>query len=108
MSIQLTDEEIRKKAVARVQAKKGFFTHLTVYLAVNIFLWVIWLINMGGNSWGFGGMRGLPMWPLFPTVGWGIGLVIHCLSVFAFHGGWEDNEVEKEIARIKKTGGNSQ
>jgi len=105
MSTQMTDEEIRKKAVERVQAKKGFFTHLAVYLAVNIFLWMIWLINTGGALWGTGGMRSWTMWPIFPTVGWGIGLIIHFLSVFAFHGGWEDNEVEKEINRMKKNGG---
>jgi len=103
MSTQMTDDDIRRKAIARVQAKKGFFTHLTVYLAVNIFLWVIWLVTTGGTAWGTGSMRGY-MWPLFPTLGWGIGLVIHCVSVFAFHGGWEDSEVEKEIARMKKTG----
>jgi hypothetical protein len=104
MSTQMTDDDIRRKAISRVQAKKGFFTHLVVYLAVNIFLWVIWWVTMGGTSWG-GGMRGFPMWPIFPTIGWGIGLVIHCLSVFAFHGGWEDSEVEKEIAKMKKSGG---
>jgi len=32
----------------------------------------------------------------------GIGLVAHCLSVFVFHGNWEESEVEKEVQRIKK------
>jgi hypothetical protein len=107
MSVQMTEDEIRQKALDRVRAKKGFFTHLTVYIVVNLFLWSIWAITMGA---GFGGpgwsMRGF-MWPIFPTLGWGIGLVIHCVSVFAFHGAWEDKEVEKEMARIKKGSGTS-
>jgi hypothetical protein len=102
MSTQLSDDEIRKKAVERVRAKKGFFTHLSVYLAVNVFLWVIWAMTT--SPWGFaGGMHNVPAWPLFATVGWGIGLVIHCLSVFALHGGWEDQQVQKEIEKIKKS-----
>ena len=104
MSTQLSDDEIRQKAVQRVRAKKGFLTHLTVYLTVNAFLWIIWALTASG-MFGMGvGMRSWP-WPIFATVGWGIGLVIHGVSTFAFHGGWEDSEVEKEVARMKKTGG---
>jgi len=40
-------------------------------------------------------------------VGWGIAIVIHFFTTFPFHGNWEDREIEKEIARIKKSGGNS-
>jgi len=107
MPTQMTDEEIRKKARERVQAKKGFFIHLTVYLAVNSFLWVIWLVTMGGSLAGSAGTHVWQTWPLFPTLGWGIGLVMHFFSVFAFQGNWEENEVEKEVARIKKSGGDS-
>lgn len=102
MSTQLSDEDIRKKALERVRARKSFFTHLTVYLAVNAFLWIIWAVSV--TTWGAtGGMRGVPMWPLFPTVGWGIGLAIHCVSVFALHGDWEDRQVQKEIEKMKKS-----
>ena len=44
-------------------------------------------------------------WPVFPTVGWGIGLVFHGLGVFAFHGGWEQKEIDREIEQIKKSKG---
>lgn len=108
MSTQMSDDEIRKMAVRRVRRKKGFFSHLMVYIIVNAFLWCIWALSAGLFNWGpWWGMHDgrLYMWPLWVTVFWGIGLLFHCLSVFAFHGGWEQSEVEKEIQRIKKSGG---
>ena len=31
-----------------------------------------------------------------------MGLIFHGLSVFAFHGGWEQKEIDREIEQIKK------
>lgn len=108
MSSQMSDEEIRRKAWARVHAKRGFFIHLSVYIIVNAFLVCMWAVSMAGGNWGSGwGMhagRGY-FWPLWIIVFWGIGLVVHCLSVFVFHGNWEQKEVEKEVQRIKKSAG---
>jgi hypothetical protein len=105
MSNQLSDEEIRKKAQERVKDKKGFYTHMTVYLIVNAFLWLLWVFTMGSiNMMPGWGMRGWIPWPLWVTVGWGIGLLFHCFGVFVFHSGWEEKEVQKEIDKMKKTG----
>jgi hypothetical protein len=110
MSTQMTDDEIRKIAVHRVRAKKGFFTHLTVYIIVNAFLVLIWAIGSSaayyGPAWGMMSGR-VYFWPAWVMAGWGIGLILHCLSVFVFHGSWEQNEVEKEVRRIKKNSGAS-
>lgn len=96
MPYELSDEEIYKLARERVNEKKGFFTHLTVYVLVNILLVVIWAFTS----------RGFP-WFVFPLGGWGIGLLFHFLGVFVFsqHGtsDWEQKEMEKEIERIKKS-----
>jgi hypothetical protein len=111
MSTQLSDDEIRKKAVEKVKAKKGFFTHLAVYVVVNGFLWFIWATTVAQSMWSGGwGMRdgGWYPWPIWPMAGWGIALILHALTVFSFVGNWEENEVEKEIARMKKTGGPGQ
>ena len=108
MSTPMSDEEIRKKAVARVHAKKGFFTHLIVYIIVNAFLVIVWAIGTAGVYFGppWGMYAGkVYFWPAWVMAGWGIGLVFHCLNVFVFHGNWEENEVEKEIRRIKKNSG---
>jgi uncharacterized membrane protein len=107
MSTEMSDEEIRRLAIRRVRRKRGFFVHLTVYLIVNAFLWCMWALSASGITagYGWGMMRGAAFpWPVFTTVFWGIGLVFHGLGVFAFHGGWEQKEIDKEIARLKKSG----
>ena len=102
MSTEMSDEEVRNLAIKRVRRKRGFFSHLTVYLIVNAFLWCMWALSTSGYGWGMHGTS-FP-WPIFVTVFWGIGLVSHGLGVFAFHGGWEQKEIDKEIAQIKKGG----
>ena len=101
MSTEMSDEEIRKLATRRVRRKRRFFSHLTVYLIVNAFLWCMWALPALGYGWGM--MRGTAFpWPIFVSVFWGIGLVSHGLGVFAFHSGWEQKEIDREIARLKK------
>jgi 2TM domain len=58
-----TEDELRQRAIKRLRAKAGFWTHLVVYLAVNAFLVVIWAFT-GSDLF----------WPVFPIVGWGIGV----------------------------------
>ena len=60
----------RRWAINRIRAKRAFWTHLMVYLAVNALLVAIWAMNSGGYFW--------PMWPMF---GWGIAVVTHALGV---------------------------
>jgi hypothetical protein len=105
MSTEMSDEEIRRLATRRVRRKRGFFVHLTVYLIVNAFLWCMWALSASGiaAAYGWGMMRGTAFpWPVFTTVFWGIGLLFHGLGVFAFHSGWEQKEIDREIEQIKK------
>ena len=59
MPVKLTDEQIYEEAKKRVEEKRGFYTHFTVYIAVNILLVLIWAFPSGG---------GFP-WFLFPLCG---------------------------------------
>jgi hypothetical protein len=75
----MEDQQQRyEKARARVQAIKGFYIHATVFVVVNIGLFVINALTSGlaGGVWRF-------YWPL---LGWGIGLGAHALGVFGFGG----------------------
>ncbi len=96
MSNSMSDEEIYQMAKRRVEDKKGFYVHFTVYIIVNIGLVLIWAFPAGG---------GYP-WFLWPLGGWGIGILFHFLGVFVFSrpGGWERREIEKEVERLKKSG----
>ena len=97
MSPQMTEDEIRKLAQRRVAAKKGFFSHLIVYIVINAMLAVIWAVSGGGY-----------MWFLWVAGPWGMALIFHAVGTFAFPregGSWEDAEIRKEIDRIKKSQG---
>ena len=91
MTNQLSDEEIYKLAKERVEAKKGFFVHLAVYIIVNIVLVTIWATAAG---------RGNP-WFLWPLGGWGIGILFHGLSVFFFSKS-DKSAIDKEYEKLKK------
>ena len=53
----------------------GFWIHAMVFLLINLMLWNIWLAT--SLSEGFH-----VMWPLFPGLGWGMGLLAHGFHTF--------------------------
>jgi hypothetical protein len=74
---------LRDRAVRRLKKRRDFFAHLLVYFLVNTFLVVIWAVTSSGF-----------FWPMFPIVGWGIGVVMNAWDV------WRGDEFsEEEIAR---------
>jgi hypothetical protein len=79
---------------ARVQAIKGFYVHATVFVLVNIGLFVINALT--------GGLAGGVWWFYWPLIGWGIGLGAHALGVFGFGSGggplgrdWEERKTRE-------------
>ncbi len=97
MPDQHSEEELYRLAQKRVEEKKGFFIHFSIYVIVNVFLIVIWAVTYTGFPWF-----------VFPLFGWGIGVLVHFLSVFVFakQGPWERREIDKEVERLR--GGKSQ
>ncbi|MFC1964043.1 2TM domain-containing protein [Chloroflexota bacterium] len=97
MASGMSEQELYAKAKKRVEEKHGFYTHLAVYIIVNIVLVLIWVFPAG---------RGYP-WFLWPLGGWGIGVLFHFLGVFVFSGesGWEKREVEREVEKLRKRQG---
>ena len=92
MTTGMSEEQIYEQAKKRVEEKKGFFVHLTVYIIVNIMLVLIWAFAAGG---------GYP-WFLWPLGGWGIGLLFHFLGVFVFGRKSDRASIEKEAERIRR------
>ncbi len=94
MAEQINDKEIYEQAKKRVEEKKGFFVHLTVYVVVNVAVFIVWFITMGGH--------GYP-WFIWLIFGWGLGVIFHFLGVFFFdrQTDWERREIEKEAARLR-------
>lgn len=83
------DEQLRQRAVTRLRARAGFWTHLLIYLTVNTFIIVIWAVTSGGF-----------FWPVFPIVLWGIGLIANAWDVFGPDPESEDR-IQHEIDRMR-------
>ncbi len=83
------EQQRYERARKRVEALKGFYIHATVFLLVNIGLFII-------NA-----LTGGPWWFFWPLIGWGIGLGAHALGVFGFGGGgpwgqdWEERKTRE-------------
>ena len=85
----MNEKEIKyQKAKKRVEALRGFYIHLTVYVVVNLILFSINMIVSPDSLWFF--------WPL---MGWGVGLAFHALSVFGFvprfGADWEERKIRE-------------
>jgi hypothetical protein len=94
MPAEMSEEEIYKEARKRVEEKKGFFIHLTIYIVVNIVIVIIWATTGAGFPWF-----------IFPLAGWGIGVLFHGLGVFVFsrQTEWDRRQIEKEAERLRQS-----
>jgi hypothetical protein len=93
---QLPDEELIKLARQRVEAKRGFFIHLSIYVCVNVFIFLMWFFLLQGPS--------TYPWFLFVIFGWGIGVAANAIAVFVAPkgSGWEKKQIEKELQNLRK------
>lgn len=88
-----------KLAKKRVEKKKGFYTHFSVYIAVGFFFFIMNMVTMDQEP-GY--------WFFYPMLPWGIAIAIHYFSVFGLPGtdilteDWEEKELEKELSRIRR------
>jgi hypothetical protein len=82
----------RANARKRVDELQAFYIHLTVFIAVNVLLFAIDLIQGDGVNWAY-----------WTTFGWGIGLVAH--AVFTFRmvpgvgEGWRQRKIDELTER---------
>jgi len=79
------------------QKRASFKSHLVSYVLVNIFLWALWYFTAFGNA-DFTEDDILVPWPVWTTLGWGIGLAYHFAGAYIFPKG---NAVEREYEKLK-------
>lgn len=70
----LSADALERLAQRRAKAKMGWYAHASVYLLVNLLL--VTLSASSGRHWA-----------VFPALGWGLGLLVHGVSVFLLAGG---------------------
>ncbi len=89
----LRQEEALRRARKRVKEMRGWYVSAAMYAVIIPFLWIVNLF-IGGK-----------LWAQWPTIGWGFGLTVHGLTVFAgrsfFGVEWEEKKVEEIMAREK-------
>jgi len=85
----MTDTQLRERAIKQLKKRRDFFAHLLVYLMVNGFIVAIWAMT----STGF-------FWPIFPIVGWGIGVVMNAWDVWRGDE-FDETAIAREMNRLK-------
>ena len=93
MSTPLSEEEIDRQARKRANAKLGWYLHLGIYVVVNLFIFAMSQHAFGTRPWSLG-----------PLLGWGLGLVLHGLSVFVLGSGsnLRDRMEEREREALRR------
>ena len=83
-------EQLREQAVRNLKKKRDFRAHLFIYVTVNAVLVVIWAITSAGF-----------FWPIFPILGWGIGIAANAWDVYGRKPISED-EIARETERLRR------
>lgn len=95
MESNINDE--REKLLWKMAKKRvSFKRQLVAYIITNVFLWAMWYITYGKAD-NFGGNIFIP-WPVWCTLGWGIGLAWSYYGAFMSN---TPNAVEKEFEKLK-------
>jgi hypothetical protein len=80
--------ELRQRALKHLKAKRDLQAHLVAYVTVNLLLVGIWYAT--GAAF---------FWPMFPILGWGIGVAFNVWDVVTPEPGPEQIEAEMERLR---------
>jgi hypothetical protein len=83
------EEELRQQAVERLKKRRDFRGHVFMYVAVNTVLVVIWAVTGAGF-----------FWPIFPILGWGVGVAANAWDVYGRKPIGED-EIRRETERLR-------
>ncbi|PRB06528.1 histidine kinase [Chryseobacterium sp. MYb7] len=80
-----------RKASRRVKELKEFYGNLTSYCVVIPFLAILNLVTAPGY-----------LWFLWPSLGWGIGITFHAISVFGIGKSWEERKIKELMEKEEK------
>jgi hypothetical protein len=97
----MMDDSAHDRIDKEVKKKKGFLTHLSVYVAMAIFFLAMNIATFSeGREW----------WFFFPLIPWGVGILIHYFTVFGLPGTqkliekWEIEETVREMRKMRESG----
>lgn len=80
-------ENGREAALKRLKDKRDFKNHAATYLIVNALLVVIWAVSGQGF-----------FWPIWPILGWGIGLALNAWTAY-FQRPISEDDIRREMEK---------
>jgi hypothetical protein len=83
--------DLRERALANLKKKRDFRAHVFMYVLVNAMLIAIWAITRGDNTM---------FWPIFPILGWGIGVAANAWDVYG-RKPISEEEIRREADRMR-------
>ncbi len=90
----MEQDEKYKRARNKVKELKGFYSNLTSYIIINLFLLIVNLITSPNRLWFY-----------WVTIFWGIGIAIHAFSVFGkkriLGDEWEEKKIKEYMDKDK-------
>jgi hypothetical protein len=86
------ERTVRERALERIEKKQEFHAHLLAYVLVNVMLVGIWAVTGAGF-----------FWPVFPLLGWGIGIGFHAWDTYRV-GEPSEAQIEREVRRLQRSG----
>lgn len=87
---QSYDDDLRRRAEKQLKRRAQFRQHLSSYLVVNGLLVAIWAVTGRGY-----------FWPIWPILGWGVGLAFDALSL-RDSGPPTPAQIEAEAERLRR------
>ena len=91
--LAVSEEGLREQAMETLKKRRDLHTHAFAYLVINALVWGVWvIIGVSSDSW-------FP-WPLWVTLGWGIGLVFNAWDVYVRRPITE-TEVRQEMEHLR-------
>ena len=84
-----TEDDLRKQAVTQLKRKRAFRNQIVMFVLVNAMLVVIWAVSDSGF-----------FWPIFPIVGWGIGLGAQAYGIYG-EKPISESDVDREVEKLR-------
>lgn len=84
-------DKVQDDALWKIAKKRSAFKlQLVIYLVINGFLVGLWYVTTGRNSY---------FWPMWPMLGWGIGIIFQFVDAYMTNGVFSE---DKEFEKLKK------
>jgi hypothetical protein len=85
-----SEADLRQQAIRSLKKKQDFRSHVVAYVLVNALLVGIWAAT-GANFF----------WPIFPIIGWGIGLAFNAWDVYGRRP-LSEEQIRREQERLRR------